>query len=179
MRFVDSRCIHCGAAIRVADDAAHVRCQYCNSELHIVHDGEHSTTEVTRKTSNGVGQNLDVLRIQGEIERIDREWTLQRGSSAQPAKENAGPVAALFVGAILIVVGLSFGTLWVSVTLGNAPILFTAFGALVSLLFVVFGITAMVSAKSRGVATKEYQSTRQRLLDELANAQAGAQTDRR
>ena len=81
MRFIDSRCIKCGANLRVAPDANHVCCQYCNSELQVVRDGSVLTTrllESMEEMKGDLGHKLEILRVQNEIERLDREWNLQR-----------------------------------------------------------------------------------------------------
>lgn len=76
MRFVDSRCIHCGATLRVAQDAAYVCCHYCKAELQIVRDGPELTTRLLGEMNENLGQKLDVL-VDALFDMMTREeWTL-------------------------------------------------------------------------------------------------------
>jgi len=129
MRFVDSRCIHCGATLRVAQDAAHICCQYCQAELIVVRDGGAVTTPMLGEMNENLGQKLDVLRVQNELERLDREWTLQRESYMVSGQHGARSIptgaGSLFGGLYIAAAGLA----WTIFVIGlGAPGFFALFG---------------------------------------------------
>ena len=130
MRFVDSRCIHCGATLRVAQDAAHICCQYCKAELIVVREGAAVTTQMLGEMNENLGQKLDVLRVQNELERLDREWTLQRESYMVSGQNGARSIptgaGSMFGGLFIAVAGVAW-TIFASSH--GAPGFFTLFGS--------------------------------------------------
>jgi hypothetical protein len=110
-------------------------------------------------------RHLQHIEIQNEIERLDREWELERekymatgryGSRHVPS-EGGSIVAALIIG--------GFGLFW---TIGaasmGAPAIFPIFG----IVFVVLGVGASLSGFTKAGeyqhAYREYQERRARLL---------------
>ena len=80
MRFVDSRCIHCGATLKVAQDATHLCCQYCKAELLVVRDGAEITTQM-----------LAVIQMPpGKPMRLPADWAV-RFAHLQPPRPARGP----------------------------------------------------------------------------------------
>lgn len=176
MRFVESRCIHCGAALRVAGDATHVCCQYCNSELRIVHDGDQVATELVRAIQEDLGQRLEVIRLQNEIERIDREWNMEREGYMVTEKGGGRSIPSV-IGSIIAVIGaLVFGGVWIQMTSQvGAPTLFTIFGVLIVAGIVVSAVHGILKSGAHDTAADRYQAARQRLMGELARAERAAQ----
>jgi LSD1 subclass zinc finger protein len=81
MQVQSVRCHHCGAPLQVPENARFVTCQYCQSQLIIHRTACAVTTEVladlTRKTSH-LGDQLSVVRLQGDLDCLDREWQMKR-----------------------------------------------------------------------------------------------------
>jgi hypothetical protein len=180
VRFVDSRCIHCGANLRVADDATHVCCQYCNSELHVLHDGDRVSTELVREMQEGLGHKLDVLRVQNELERLDREWTLEREDYMVSEKGGGRSVPSAAGSIVMGIISVGFLIFWIggAGSMG-APAPFVLFGC-VGLVIVVFMMFSGVSkANAHESAERRYQSARRRLMNELARAEQTAQGARK
>ena len=131
MRFIDSRCIKCGANLRVPPDATLVCCQYCNSELQVVRDGSVLTTrllESVEEMKGDLGHKLEILRVQNEIERLDREWNLQRNEFMVHGKHGSRipSSAGSLVGGL---VAAGFGIFWlVFASSMGAPFPFILFG---------------------------------------------------
>jgi len=172
MRFVDSRCSHCGATLRVAQDATHVSCQYCHAELIVLHDGAAVTTRLLGEMKQDLGQKLDVLRVQNELERLDREWTLQRESFMVSGQHGARSIptgaGSLFGGLILAAAGVA----WMFFTSSQgAP----GFVPLFGVVFIGGGLwTALVGmskASAHDTAETTYRSRRSALLRDLERVQ--------
>ena len=176
MRFVDSRCIHCGAALRVAGDATHICCQYCNSELRIVHEGDQVATELVRAMQEDLGQRLEVIRLQNEIERMDREWNMEREGYMVTEKGGGRSVPSVIGSIFAIIAALVFGGIWLEGTSHvGAPPLFTLFGFLVVGGIVVSAIFGIVKAGSHDTAADRYQASRRQLLAKLERAERATQ----
>ena len=81
MELMSVRCNHCGAPLQIPGEARFVTCMYCKSELTVQRSEGAISTEVLQrieqKTDN-IADDLGVLRIQGEIEILDREWQMKR-----------------------------------------------------------------------------------------------------
>ena len=174
MRFVDSRCIHCGATLRVAQDAAHICCQYCKAELIVVRDGAAVTTQMLGEMNENLGQKLDVLRVQNELERLDREWTLQRESYMVSGQNGARSIptgaGSMFGGLFAAVAG---GAWMIFTGSHGAPGFFTLFG----LVFIAAGLWAAFvgtsKASAHDAAESAYKSRRRVLLRDLERVQRG------
>ena len=172
MRFVDSRCIHCGATLRVARDAAHICCQYCKAELIVVRDGAAVTTQMLGEMNENLGQKLDVLRMQNEVERLDREWSLQREtfmvSGQNGARSLPSTVGSIFGGGIMIAMG---SVMFLIIATAEAP----PFVILMPVVMIGAGIVTaffgMSKASAHRSAEAAYQRRRQVLLRELARVQ--------
>ena len=174
MRFIDSRCIKCGANLRVTPDADYVCCQYCNSELQVVRDGSVLTTRVLEsmeEMKDDLGHKLEILRVQNEIERLDREWTLRRndfmvhGKNGSRIPSSAGSLISGLVAAIVGIIWMVFAN-----SIG-APGPFMLFGVV----FIVVALVAAVSGMDKGSRHKsadaQYQERRRSLLSELRQAE--------
>lgn len=179
MRFVDSRCIHCGANFRIANDATHVCCQYCNSELHVIHDGDRAITELVREMQQGLGQKLEVLRVQNELERLDREWTLERENYMVTQKGGGRSVPSATLSIVGGVIGVGFTIFWISMASNmGAPGPFVFFGVVFLLVVVFATLSSVLKANAHGSAEERYQFARSRLLRELADAEKSARPSR-
>jgi hypothetical protein len=70
-------CGNCGAPVRVPSGATYLTCRYCGSSLAVRHSESAAYTEVLERIdvrTDRMSADLAALRVQGEIERIDREW---------------------------------------------------------------------------------------------------------
>lgn len=164
-------CQGCGADLEVAEGIRFVTCNYCGARLEIVHDATTTHSRVLEKIEKATGEmagDLKVIRLQNELEQLDREWDQERsqflmrdknGNASEPS-----PVGAI-VGGVL---AIGFGIFWISTTSSmGAPGIFPLFG-LVFIGFALFGIISSVN-KSQGLRNGEeqYQARRGRLLSEI------------
>ena len=95
METLSLRCNHCGAPLQVAENTRFVTCQFCQSNLEVKrHSGAVFTEEVARIAENTgkMAESLEVITLQNEIEKLDREMGLQQ--VAAPTKK-AGLVGGI------------------------------------------------------------------------------------
>ena len=174
MRFVDSRCIHCGATLRVAQDAAHICCQYCKAELIVVREGGEITTQMLGEMNENLGQKLDVLRVQNELERLDREWTLQRESymvSNQDGVRSIPTSAGSVFGGLVTAVA---GVVWTVITSSHgAPAFFPVIGVVVIAMGLWAAFVGTSKASAHDIAQASYQARRRTLVRDLERVQSG------
>src|SRR5262245_6916663 len=74
-------CNHCGAPLQVPPDANFVICASCGSQLAVKRTPTVVYTEVLRKLDQRTRQmaaDLRDLRLQSELEQVDREWEDER-----------------------------------------------------------------------------------------------------
>ena len=77
METISVRCNHCGAPLDVGANARFVTCKFCNSQLEVKRsESAVFTEEITRIADNTqqMAGSLEVIELQNEIERLDREW---------------------------------------------------------------------------------------------------------
>lgn len=173
MEMISVRCNHCGAPLEVGDRTRFVTCQFCNSQLEIKHsDSAVFTEEVARIAENTekMAGSLEAIRLQNEIEQLDREWSLQQ-AAYDAGGRNKGPQTtgqALF--------GMGFAVFFALVCFGMASFASSMGGpgGIFSLVPVGMGIFALIGGvmglvKSQGVQSSrgDYQQRRAALLQKL------------
>ncbi|MEQ8819096.1 MAG: zinc ribbon domain-containing protein [Sumerlaeia bacterium] len=180
MKTLHLTCNHCGAPLDVAENANFVTCGHCGSRLKIERtESSYSTSvleSIDRRTQD-IQEDIEVLHLQNDLERLDREWEHEResllmydkhGRAHEPSK--ATTIAQAIFGVVFLVVAFTL------VTGGNA---FRTFGsALPSMLFmvvaaiVVLGLVAGLFrsfGKAGHYATRQsdYHARRHRLLAQM------------
>ena len=78
MPVVSVSCNHCGAPLEVAESPRFVTCRHCGSRLKIEHGQGAAYTEVLEElqaTQREMADDIETLRLQNELERVDREWS--------------------------------------------------------------------------------------------------------
>ena len=172
METISVRCNHCGAPLDVGTQTRFVTCQFCNSQLEIKRtDSSVFTEEVERiaRNTDKMAENLEVIKLQNEIERLDREWNTQQVETA-PSNKRGGPQTT--GGAIF---GLAFAVFFALVCFGMAGFAGTA-GApgIFSMVPVGMGIFALVAAVMSLIKTSsldqsrtDYQQKRNELLNQI------------
>lgn len=169
-------CQGCGADLQVDDSIRFVSCNYCGARLEIVRDATTTHSKLLDKIERRTGEmagELKVIRLQNDLEQIDREWQAERskylvtnkhGQVSEPSSAGAVVVGVLVIG---------FGIFWtVSAASMGAPGIFPLFG-LVFIGFALFGIVSSVN-KADNLKNGEnvYQAKRSRLLAEIEQAKA-------
>ena len=163
------QCNQCGAPLQVEDATRFVTCAHCGASLEVKRTGTSRFTSVLerldRRTEDMAG-NLEAIRLQNELERLDREWEVSRRQFAttdkhgnvhypgQPAQAVGGIVAAVF-GVLWTILACAFT--------GSAPndgpmpvvkIIFPLFG----LVFVIAAVAGIFKNQSSATAYRDAEA---------------------
>jgi len=170
-------CQGCGADLELSEDVRFVTCNFCGSRLEIVHDETVTHSKLLEKIgrqTDEMADDLKVIRLQNELEQLDREWESTRQSLMVADKHGnrSEPSAAGSVvgGVVMIVAGIAWTGFAASM---GAPGFFPLFG----LLFIGFALFTMIRGASNatqlGSSRSQMQQRRGRLLAELERAKRG------
>jgi hypothetical protein len=173
MNAISVSCQNCGAPLDVADGVRFVTCGFCNSRLEI-HRSPTATysalIEKIEQRTEAMAEDLGVIRIQNEIEQLDREWMMQRDGFMVKNKDGGTREPGGIGGLIASLFAAGFGVVW---TIGasriGAPGFFTAFGVIFICFALFGGISTMAKGSSYQSARGSYDARRQLLLERLEN----------
>jgi hypothetical protein len=169
-------CNNCGAPLEVGEATKYATCGFCGSQLEIRRSGGALYSDVLQTVSHrtaAIAEDLETIRLQNELERLDREWMLERdtytvrdgqGGSHRPGV--AGGVAVLVFGAI-------FGLFWIGVTMAAGVPCVALFGLVAIGVAVAAGISILSKAGACERAEAAYRSRRHSILRELQARQRG------
>ena len=177
MKITKVCCQGCGADLEVDELIRFVTCNYCNARLEIVHDKTTTHSKVLEKIerqTEEMADDLKVIRLQNELEKLDREWAMKSESLMVTSKNGvkSKPSKAASVGGGVF--AILFGVLWMIMAASmGAPGIFPLFG----LLFIGFAIFGMTKG---GAKAGDYQAAytlmntqRQKILAEIEKAKRG------
>jgi hypothetical protein len=184
MNVINLTCNHCGAPLEAAEGTKFLTCRFCSSRLAIEHSESAFYTRVLEALENqtsALSQDLETIKIQNEIERLDREWQMEReqlcdrsktGQLAEPSEAAAGCLAAFQV---------VFGLFWFGIWLAagqlmdsSFPVFVSLFGLLISALAVATFLSGTQKARRYGSARSAYESRRSQLVADIAGRNASA-----
>ena len=159
-------------------------CQFCGARLQVQRSGNAVFTETLDQLARQTGRiadNTDYIKLQNELERLDREWMLEKEQYMVRGKDGHLSVPsrpASIAGGVIAVV---FGLFWTIMAAGIVGVfsgvggrgfgvvggLFPCFG----LLFIGLGIAASIHHYSKAsdfeLRQRQYHHARQRLLGEM------------
>lgn len=169
-------CQGCGSDLEVEEGIRFVSCNYCGARLEIVHDATTTHSRVLDKIEKRTGEmadDLKVIRLQNDLEQLDREWSSER--SRFMTKDKHGNVSEpSSVGSVVGgVVVIGFGVFWIGIASSmGAPGFFPLFG-LVFIGVAIFGMISSVS-KSQGLRSSQsdYHRKRGHLLSAIDKAKS-------
>lgn len=167
MRITKVCCQGCGANLEVDETIRFVTCNYCHARLEVVHDTSTTHTrlleELDQRTES-MAKDIKVLKLENELERLDREWEstrqamMIRGKNGSVSEPSA--TSATFGGIMAVVMGV----VWMVLTGSTpAPPIFPMFG----LVFIGAGIFGMVSGNGKASEFENLRSRYQARLGEL------------
>jgi LSD1 subclass zinc finger protein len=156
-------CSQCGAPLAIPAGVQFVSCNRCHAQL--VVRREASITFTSALTSGAsvqdVSDDLERLKIEQELARIDREWQMRREDLMVSGRYGHRHRPSLAGGVIVITMALIFGGIWTLVAFGMAsvvggPAMFFPF---VGLVFIFGGILigANMISKARHWEAEEAQ----------------------
>jgi hypothetical protein len=101
MTTLELACNQCGAPLDVPVQTRFATCAHCGSRLSVHRNPTAAWTELAEQLVNEasrIGDGVTLLTLQAEVERLDREWQMQRpspptGKRAKAADDN--PIAAM------------------------------------------------------------------------------------
>jgi hypothetical protein len=121
---------------------------------------------------------LDTLRFENELARIDREWALQRETFMVSGRYGARHIPTEG-GSLLSVVAVGgFGLFWLSMASSmGGPSLFPLFGLLVIAIGVGFSVNGYIKAGAYKRAEQAYQDRRAALIAQYEQTERAAPPD--
>lgn len=153
-------CQGCGADLEVDEAIRFVNCNYCGAKLEVVHDATTTHTRLLEKLEKQTGEmaeDLKVIRLQNDLEKLDREWDRETqgfmvtGKNGQRSIPSAG--GSMVGGGIAVV----FGVIWMGFAGSmGAPTPFVLFG----LVFIGVALFGMISGSTKAT---NYQNARVRM----------------
>jgi hypothetical protein len=169
MELVSLACGHCGAPLEVPDGTRYVTCGFCSSKLEVHRSGGAIYTQVLealQKRTEEIAGDVEILKLQNELERIDREWQTARESCMIRGKHGGMSEPSPIAGTIGGIVAIGFGIFWTIGAGSHFPPM-----ALFGLLFIgiaVFGLIYNLKKSNDYSAIKEdHEMRRARVLREI------------
>jgi hypothetical protein len=151
-------CQGCGANLEVDESIRFVTCNYCHARLEVVHDTSTTHTKLLEELdqrTESMAREIKVLKLENELERLDREWESVRQSKMIHSKNGSvsEPDSASATGAGIMVIVLGVGWMIFAASVGAGP------SPIFGLLFIGGGIYVMISGNAKA---SEFQSLRSR-----------------
>src|SRR4051812_38004772 len=101
-------CNHCGAPLEVGPTTRFVTCAHCGSKLEVHRTGSSMYTEVLEaidQRTQKMAQDLEYIKRQSEIDRLDRDWAMRRDSymvrNSKSGRVSEPSMAGSLIGAII------------------------------------------------------------------------------
>ena len=160
METISVRCNHSGAPLQVSGTTRVVTCQFCHSSLEVKRTDSSIFTEEVAKIAENTGkmaESLEVIAIQNEIEKLDREIGMDHMLAA---KKNASGPAAKIVGTMF---GVFFTVVCILMATGfsNAGAgIFTIVPAGMSIFGIVITLASLRNGLNEDTTHSKYQERR-------------------
>ena len=171
-------CNGCGAALQVPEGARFVTCRYCNASLEIKRTESAVYTETLQRIDQRtaeMAEDLNVIRHEHEVERLDREWAERSVGLMSRSKDGTSTPPSMVGSIIVMVIMGGFGLIWTVIAFGitgagramGAPAavsVFPLFGVLFVILAIVLGLVGITKARRFQQEQQEYQRQRGEML---------------
>lgn len=170
MNIESVQCNNCGAPLELPESARFATCRHCGAQLAVHRSTAAVTTEVLERVAaqvDRVADEVQQLRIQNELQRLDMNWERERQklfvrTKNGPAREPT-EASGIVVMVIACVMALVFGGVAASNGFGAGIV-----GAVLMALGGVFaGFQIMNKSRQMRTARSRYQTQRSRVLREL------------
>ncbi|MCB9870187.1 MAG: hypothetical protein H6837_10045 [Planctomycetes bacterium] len=165
MKVLGLTCNNCGAPLEVPEKTRYLTCAFCESRLEVHRSGAAHFTEVLEAVGE-IRADLATIKRQNDLERLDREWQLEREKWLTIDQHGRGSVPTVASGVMAIVVGFVGGVVFfamgsrVSCALGGLGVLFAVVSSIIG-----FGMIARANRFEQRRA--EYRRRRQGLVRAL------------
>lgn len=164
-------CGNCGAGLELPPDARFVTCTYCGSRLELHRSGGAAYTKVLddlKQHAERIADDVGRIRMQNELEQLDREWMIRREGLMVTGKHGARHVPGKFgtiFGALIAVVFLIF---WIGIASSmGAPGFFVLFGVIGLVAAVGGAIHHFAKADQYAQAERDYNRRRAELVRKM------------
>jgi uncharacterized Zn finger protein (UPF0148 family) len=169
MKLLAINCNHCGAPLEVSPKARYVTCSYCDSRLEVHRSGSAAYTEVLDSIDDRtekIAKDVEYLKLQSDLEQLDRQWTTDRQQYMIRGKEGQLHVPGSTGGVVATVLVVLFGLVWTMIAGAMFPPM-----ALFGLIFIGFAVFTAVSGmkKAEGYRRRQqhYERQRREVLDAM------------
>ncbi len=191
MELIALNCNHCGSKLKVAETAKFVTCKHCDTQLAIHHNDGASFTELAEAASRVeesakqieehaevMSDQTDVLVLQNDLERLDREWRVERDSMMIKGKNGHEHEPSRTQAFALYVLAPGFACFGV-IVYSQTDSLASLFGCVLGAGFFLLGMSTMGKAKAFEAAKARYAEARAELEAQLATASASRKVKKR
>ena len=181
MEIISLKCNNCGADLQIPEQTKFFNCSSCGSSLAIKHTSNAIFTEVLdiiEDNTQEIVQQSELILIEKEIARLDREWMLERskyeiksksGNYYPDDKEANSSIGSSIIGFLFLGFALAFLCFWIY--MAPPPFKYFGIGILIILGFSfiasVFDTSASTNKRNYLNAKDRYQKKRQELLVRL------------
>ncbi len=164
-------CDACGANLDVPDGVQFVNCRHCGASLQVQRTESVVYTKVLeaiQENTDRVRQNTELLRLQGQLAQLDRDWDRVSKSLMMQGKHGGSYVPTRTSAVVMGTVMPGFGLFWlVATTNAGAPAFFSGFGVLVIGLAVCMSIWTFVKACEYNDCQARYEQERSALMNQM------------
>ena len=166
MKVVTVDCNSCGAPLEVRANTRFVTCRYCSKRLAIQHSESSVYTEVLddiKDSTDKISQDMEVIKLQNQLEQLDREWMLQRESFMITSKSGAKHLpkaGSPMNGGIFVAV---FGVIWIGSAASKGSGAFPLLGIVVIAFALFSTVSSLGKVKGYQKAHTRYQTHRRQL----------------
>lgn len=160
-------CNHCGAPLDLPPGTHYATCQHCGAKLQVHMSGGAAYTELLESIdtrTQQIAEDVEAIKKQGEMERLDREWERQR--SLYLVQDKRGNVRMPGSAGSLIGAGIAAGggVIWtIFATSIGAPWFFCLFGVVFIIIAIAGGINGMMKASQYEQALRRYEAQRRHI----------------
>jgi len=115
MKLISLTCSHCGAPLEVPEEAKFVTCTYCSSRLEVHRSGGAVYTQVLEsleRRTEKIAEDVETLKLQNRLERLDRDWMLERDQYLVRGKDGGRHLPSKTGVLIMLVFVVGFGIFW-------------------------------------------------------------------
>lgn len=153
------------------EETRFVTCAHCGSRLEVHRTGSAAYTQVLdqiNQRTQHIEQQVEALRLQQELEQLDREWERQRAGLLdrdQQGHTSVPGTAGAIVGPFIICV---FGVIWIAMAASaGAPGAMPLMGFVIIVVGIIAALVGVGKASRYQDAETAYQSRRRALLARL------------
>ncbi|MEN9360362.1 MAG: hypothetical protein RL095_1897 [Verrucomicrobiota bacterium] len=172
MEIIPVACNHCAAPLQIPASSPFVTCRFCGSSLKLVQGEGVYYTEILRQVRDEIRDlagDLEQIKWQNELERLDREWLLEReGHLTRDRQGNPEKPEGANLGCLVLILPIGFLLFFIgSANSIGAPAIFPLFGFGMLILIVIGALKQAGKADDYEEAENRYRSRRQELLKKL------------